>query len=203
MDFLNYLDARKSVRHFKQQVTISNEEIFNILNHAANAPSGNNAQPWKVIVIKNKSVMKMLQKFSYNQEQVTQASMIILILGDKSHYNTDYLIANQLKHNIIQTSQIKEKTNRIKAYFSLHPEDKETAGLRLDIGLFSMNLMHVIRAFGYDSVPMRGVQFDNIMYYLHLPQEWVPILLLPVGKADKVGYRHVRESAEQFTTIID
>ncbi|CAM3112252.1 nitroreductase family protein [Leuconostoc rapi] len=202
MNFLEKLDARRSIRHFDRAYTISDENIIEILNHAANAPSSNNAQPWKVVVIKNKKLLVELQKLSFNQEQVGQASAVFLILGDKRDYDTNRLIQSSIKYNLIQESEINNKKQRINTYYSLHPEDKESVGLRFDVGLFSMNLMHVLRAFGYDSVPMRGVNFAEILKVLKLPEEWEPILLLPVGKAVTTGHSHKRESAEKFTTII-
>lgn len=203
MNFLKSLDSRKSIRHFDNMISISNNEIIEILNHAANAPSGNNAQPWKVVVIKNRELLQKIQTYSFNQQQVGQASAVFLILGDKEQYNIERLVQTQIKNKIIDESQSNDKRNRIKTYYSFHPEDKEESGLRLDIGLFSMNLMHVLRAFGYDSVPMRGVQFEKIMQLLKLSAEWSPILLLPAGRAITKGHEHLREKATNFTTIIN
>jgi len=203
MNFLNNLDARKSIRHFDPKHEIENDEILSILNHASNAPSNNNAQPWKVVVIKNKSLIKKIQKYSFNQKQVDQSSAVFLILGDTKAYNVDDLIKQGIKNKLINKLQVENKKQRIETYFKLHPEDKEEVGLRFDIGLFSMNLMHVLRAFGYDSVPMRGVDFLSIMNLLKLPAEWKPVLLLPVGKATTVGHSHSREPAISFTTIME
>ena len=203
MGFLDNLDARKSIRHFDTKYEIGNDEILSILNHASNAPSSNNAQPWKVVVIKKKSLIKKLQQYSFNQEQVGQASAVFLILGDTQAYHVDDLIKQGIKYRLINNLQVEGKKHRIETYFNLHPEDKEEVGLRFDIGLFSMNLMHVLRAFGYESVPMRGVDFLSMMNLLKLPAEWKPVLLLPVGKATNHGHEHVRESAETFTTILE
>lgn len=202
MNFLEQLDKRKSIRHFDSTHDISDDEILNILNHAANAPSNNNAQPWKVVVVKDKQLLVKMQKLSFNQKQVGQASAVFLILGDRQNYDIERLVQLNLKYHLITATEINNKKQRIETYFSLHPEDKEEVGLRFDVGLFSMNLMHVLRTFGYDSVPMRGVDFTKIMKVLKLPDRLTPILLLPVGKATTVGHSHQRESAETFTTII-
>ncbi|AFS40444.1 nitroreductase family protein [Leuconostoc gelidum] len=202
MNFLEQLDMRKSIRHFDSTHTISDDEILSILNHASNAPSNNNAQPWKVVVIKDKQLLVEMQKLSFNQEQVGQSSAVFLILGDRRSYEIDRLVQLNLKYHLITETEINDKKQRIKTYFSLHPEDEEEVGLRFDVGLFSMNLMHVLRTFGYDSVPMRGVDFEKMMQVLKLPDEWDPILVLPVGKATTIGHSHQRESAEKFTTII-
>lgn len=63
MTQLDFLDGRKSVRTFDPTAQISNQEIMDILSHAANAPSGNNFQPWKVFVVKNKEKQEILKIF--------------------------------------------------------------------------------------------------------------------------------------------
>ncbi|KRL00278.1 nitroreductase family protein [Liquorilactobacillus capillatus] len=203
MSFLDKLDNRRSIRHFMPDIEISEQEILAILNHAAKAPSNNNSQPWKVIVIKNQALKNKLKELSFGQAHVASAAAVFLILGDKSYYDINRLVRYSIEHHLINEDQAEDKRQRITTYFTMHPEDKEVEGLRLDVGLFCMNLMHVLRAFGYDSVPMRGVDFKQLCRSLNIAEELTPIMLLPVGKALTGGHRHIRESAQTFTTIIN
>ncbi|MFT8549368.1 nitroreductase family protein [Liquorilactobacillus satsumensis] len=204
MNFLDYLDGRKAVRHFDQATSsISDAEITEILAHAAKAPSNNNFQPWRVIVIKNKKIQQKLQTLAAGQQQVASAAAVFLLLGTQEGYNIEKILQFNLKHHILEASQVAEKRKRIELYFALHPEDRQEEGLRLDVGLFAMNLMHVLRAYGYDSVPMRGVDFDKVMQFLQLPSEWSPILLLPAGKALKEGHQQFRNPVASFSQIIN
>lgn len=203
MSFLNNLDNRRSIRHFVPGVKISDQKILEILDHAANAPSNNNSQPWKVIVVKSTALKNKLKKLSFGQEQVAEAAAVFLILGDKKQYEVKKLVQNSIEHQLISEDQAGNKQKRIEAYFAMHPEDREEPGLRLDLGLFSMNLMHVIRAFGYDSVPMRGVNFNEVLVSLDIDKTLSPIMLLPVGKPLTEGHKHIREKAKNFTIIIN
>ncbi|MCH4172112.1 MAG: nitroreductase family protein [Lactobacillus sp.] len=202
MSYLEFLDQRKSVRHFDPHVTISDTTIQNILQHAANAPSNNNAQPWRVVVVKNPTKQQQLQKMSANQAQVGTAAAVFLLFGDLKAYDTQTLIQFSLAHHLLSADQVATKKQRIKQYFALHPEDKQTPGLRLDVGLFAMNLMHVLRSFGYDTTPMRGVDFQKIKTYLDIPNAWQGILMLPVGIATIPGHAHVRHDVTEFVRII-
>jgi Nitroreductase len=203
MSYLEFLDQRKSIRSFDPNVQITNQEIKDILIHGANSPSSNNFQPWKVFVVKNKSKQKILRAFSANQKQVEDASAVFLIFGDKTSYDISKIINFNLKNNIMESNQVEEKAKRIRDYLSLHPEDIGNEGLKFDTGLFSMNLMHVIRSFGYDSVPMRGTDFERIMDFLNIPKNLYPILMLPVGKALNSGYQHLRYDVSDFFTLIE
>jgi nitroreductase len=202
MNHLTFLDERTSIRNFDPDVMISDEEIQSILLHAVNAPSSYNAQPWKVFVVKNKEKQKILKEFTANAIQVVDASAIFLIFGDKSSYDVDKLINFNIEKGIIKFEDVDEHISRLNRYHTLHPEDKDNEGLKLDIGLFSMNLMHILRTFGYDSVPMRGMDFEKAQDYLGISKELLPILLLPVGKAMNTRLPHIRKTYAEFARII-
>lgn len=203
MTQLDFLDGRKSVRTFDPTAQISNQEIMDILSHAANAPSGNNFQPWKVFVVKNKEKLEILKDISFKQQQIADASAVFLIFGDKSNYDIQKIMKFNLENHIISENQLTEKTSRVHTYLKLHPEDISNEGLRFDNGLFAMNLMHTIRAFGYESNPMRGTDFQKIMEFLNIPQKLEPILMLPLGKPLKAGYPHRRYPTNDFVKIIE
>ena len=201
MENLEFLDQRASVRAFASNNHISKELIEKILLHASYAPSSNNFQPWKVIAITGKQEKNELKKFSFNQKQVSDASAVFLLYGDLSAYDIDKQIIFERQHQIIASKQVANRKLRIESYFAAHPEDKDREGLRLDVGLFSMNLMYVIRAFGYESVPMRGTDFNAIGKYLKVPENWIPILMLPMGKPLANRYKHIRKKVDDFATI--
>lgn len=202
MDELAFLDARAAVRSFDPNAVIADEEIYTILEHASNAPSSNNFQPWKVIAVKSKEKQQVLKEYAAGQQQVADASVVFLLFGNKKDYNlTEWETFNRDLGRLSE-AEIARKLKRIETYFSEHPEDKGNEGLRLDVGLFAMNLMHVVRTFGYESVPMRGASFEKIKAYLDVPQEWEAILMLPVGKGIVKGAPHARKKVTEFANII-
>ena len=80
-----------------------------------------------------------------------------------------------MKEGVITEDNAVERTNRIRCILLFTLKDKgEIEGLRLDVGLFARISVQVVRAFGYDSVPMRGVDFEAIKIYLKVPNDWEP-----------------------------
>lgn len=61
MEFMEVIKARRSVRKFSQ-VPVPDEEIEILLDAARLAPSGLNIQPWRFVIVKNKSVREQLSK---------------------------------------------------------------------------------------------------------------------------------------------
>ncbi|GAB2023120.1 hypothetical protein RyT2_21940 [Pseudolactococcus yaeyamensis] len=140
--------------------------------------------------------------FAGQQRQVKETSFVLMILGDASLYNIDKIMDFNIEKGILSTENRQNREERVKEYLNLHPEDIGIEGLKFDLGLFSMNLMHIVRAFGYDAVPMRGGDFEKVKDYLAIPNEYEAMLLLPVGKAIAPGYPRIRYELEDFTTII-
>lgn len=202
-NILNFLDERRSVRHFDSQAILEKSVIVDMLKHASYAPSGNNFQPWRIAVVADKEKQERIAAFAAGQVQVKEASAVFLLFGDKKAYDLEWWQDFHLQHEAISKDKVADKLLRIERYFSLHPDDKDVEGLRLDVGLFAMNLMHVVRAYGYDSVPMRGVDFEAVKDFLDISADWEPILMLSVGKALKSGHPHVRRKVGEFLIFID
>jgi nitroreductase len=50
--FMEIVDLRRSVRHYTP-APVSEEDLFTILEAARWSPSGENAQPWRFIVVRD------------------------------------------------------------------------------------------------------------------------------------------------------
>lgn len=205
-EMINFLVARKSIRKYDPTQTISDETINKMLTLAATAPSSNNAQPWKVVVIKDKAKLKALRSLASDQEQVETASALFFILGDLSAYQTPTLTDFSINHGLLDAhdqAAITAYQQGLENFYQTHPEDKTAQGVNLDTGLFAMNLMHVVRCFGYDSVAMRGVDFPKVMDYLNIDSHLIPIMFLSVGIAAEQGNDKQRYPVSDFTQIIE
>ncbi|WP_041250245.1 nitroreductase family protein [Christiangramia forsetii] len=67
-DFYQFLDSRRSVRHFSDNV-VPEEVINNILKSAATAPSGAHKQPWKFCAISNAKLKSEIREAAEKEEQ--------------------------------------------------------------------------------------------------------------------------------------
>jgi nitroreductase len=82
---LDIIKARRSTRRFKPDL-VSEEDITALLEAAQWAPSGENFQTWKFIVIKKKETMeRILDCIPYKKYQkfIVNAPVLIVALGDQ------------------------------------------------------------------------------------------------------------------------
>jgi nitroreductase len=194
---------RRSVRKYDPNFKISQEEILEILKEAALAPSSSNLQPWKFLVIQDEETKKELRMIANNQEQVETSSAVIAVLGDREMYRN----AEQVYRSSFEAGYMDEATmNRmIENTNKLYPS--APIGIReniasFDAGLISMQIMLIARARGYDTVPMGGFNKQQIIEKFNIDERYIPVLLLPIGKAAAPGHPTTRIPVEEIVEFI-
>ncbi len=80
MEVKEAIQTRRSVRAY-QDKEIPDEKIKKVLEAARLAPSANNHQPWKFIVVKNSQLREQLARAAANQSFVGEAPVIIVAVA--------------------------------------------------------------------------------------------------------------------------
>lgn len=80
MDFLSLATKRQSVRGFSQQ-PIEKDKLQEVLEAARLAPSANNRQPWKLIVVQDKATREKLTDIAGGQRFVGEAPVVIVAVA--------------------------------------------------------------------------------------------------------------------------
>lgn len=74
---------RRSIRKFLEK-PISQEDVMDIIQSGAKAPSSKNRQPWKYIVIQGNAKVEMLKVFRQGIErEENESAFLLLILWGK------------------------------------------------------------------------------------------------------------------------
>ncbi|MBG9769705.1 nitroreductase family protein [Bacillus vallismortis] len=194
-DFMEIMKGRRSIRNYDPTVTISKEEMKEILEEATTAPSSVNAQPWRFLVIDSpEGKEKLAPLASFNQTQVTTSSAVIAVFADMN--NADYLeeIYSKAVELGYMPQEVKDRQiAALTAHFEKLPAQVNRETILIDGGLVSMQLMLTARAHGYDTNPIGGYDKENIAETFGLDKErYVPVMLLSIGKAADEGYASYR-----------
>jgi nitroreductase len=83
MDFTKVIETRRSVRAYADKA-IPDEVLHRVLEAARLAPSANNSQPWRFIVVKDGATRAQIAKAANDQLSVTQAPVVIVCCGKHS-----------------------------------------------------------------------------------------------------------------------
>jgi len=76
-NFLSLVEKRKSIRSFSS-IDIEKEKLDYILEAFRQAPSAKNLQPWKLVVVTDKAIIKDLVPACRNQAFIAEAPVVIV-----------------------------------------------------------------------------------------------------------------------------
>ena len=144
MNLSELLHKRRSTRHYDASIAIERDELTRLLNAACRAPSGNNAQPWRFLIITETALREKLLPVAYNQQQILTASAIVLLLADRRAYQRDNLarIHQEGFENGCFSAEVRDFLTEAAVGFYASLDNAETdKALMLDCGLWAMSFM--------------------------------------------------------------
>ncbi|HKK17458.1 MAG TPA: nitroreductase family protein [Opitutales bacterium] len=179
MDTLSAIRERRSVKHFDPEHKMTESEINALLELALLSPTSFNMQNWRFVVVTDQAKKDALRAASWNQAQVGEASLTILICADlNSHVDADRYWVNA-------PAPVREMlVPMIAPFYEDNPQLQRDEAMR-SVGIASQTLMLAAKAMGYDSCPMIGFDPIKVAEIIGLPENHVIGMMLTVGKALK------------------
>lgn len=77
------IESRRSIRKFKT-TPIEQEKLMAILEAARLAPSGNNSQPWRFLIVTDNDDKQRIVEADHNQQWMMDAPVFIVCMADLS-----------------------------------------------------------------------------------------------------------------------
>lgn len=184
MNIIDSLKWRYAVKKFDTNKNLSEIQIETLKEAFNLTATSYGLQPLKLVIIKNKKIQEKLVPFSWNQQQILQASHL-LVICIKDNYttkevenyfnlvqkirNTPDEVINPFKKFL--TAEIAKKTQE-----ELYVSNKNQAYIALG------NLLTVCASQEIDSCPMEGFTPDKYDEILDLTKNNLKsVLVLPVG----------------------
>ena len=178
MNVITAIETRRSIKSFDSQYSMSEEEIEKLLALAMLSPTAFNIQHWRFVLVTDRALRHQIRAVSWNQAQVEEASLLIVIAVDLKAWNKEparyWRNAPQTVANYIVPA--------IHDYYHGKPEIARDEAMR-SCGIAAMTLMLAAKEMGYDSCPMDGFDFDRVAQLLNLPEDHVPAMFVTIGKA--------------------
>lgn len=183
-DIIEKLEWRYAVKKFDPQRILPPEEI-EILKMAFNLTATSyGLQPIKMAVVSNKPLQGSLLPFSYHQQQVAQASHILVLCIEKnidSNYITSYF---KRVHQVRGTSEeiLNPYREELVRQFSDRDSREIEEWARNQAYLALGNLLTICAIRNIDSCPMEGFMptgYDDLLGLNKLGLK--SVLVLPVG----------------------
>jgi len=201
----NIIRERHSIRHYDPDFKISDDEIKEIIKEAVYAPSGNNLQSWRFLIITDQKLKEKIYAVSNEQQQVLEASALIIVLGDlKGYQRVDEIFTRSVEVGIVTEEYKNSKIAKVIDTFEKensrygNPNWKRELVI-IDGSLAAMQLMLVAKSRGYDTVPMIGYNMEGMRKVLNIPDRYVNVLMIPIGKAISPAHPTLRLDVDEIT----
>ncbi len=183
MNVSTAIEKRRSIKAYDPEHSMTDAEIEKLLSLAMLSPTAFNIQNWRFVVVKDKELRKQVRAASWDQAQVTDASLLIVLTADLKAWakqperywkNAPQAIQDFLVPAIGQYYQGNDQAQRDEAMRSC--------------GMAAMTLMLAAQEMGYDTCPMDGFDFDAVTELLNLPEDHTPAMFVVVGKGIKEAW---------------
>jgi nitroreductase len=206
MNSIDNLKWRYAVKKFDHHKILSDHQII-ILKQAFNLTATSyGLQPIKLVVVKNKNIQKELVQHSWNQQQISQASHLLVICIDTKLDETDVEKYFERVKEIRNTPD--EIINSFKEYLTTTISGKTTEDLlswgKNQAYLALGNLLTVCANEKIDSCPMEGFIPEKYDEVLGLKEKNLSsVLVLPVGyRAEDDIMTHQKKVRKNIDEIV-
>ena len=203
------LNWRYAIKIFDSSKNVSDDDIHIILEAARLAPSSYGIEMWKFIAVKNDVLREKLKEAGYNQPQITDASILIVITQrtDAELNLTNELIDRISKIRKIDTDKLEGFKSMLKNSVTQKFENgtldswiKAQAYIPLGIMIETASLLDI------DTCPMEGFQSEKVDEILQLKNKSLKsIAILAIGyRGDDPAsnYQKVRRDFEEVVEFI-
>ena len=177
------IKARRSVKHYDPTHHMTDEEINKLLSLAVLSPTAFNIQNWRYIVVQDKGLRQKIRAAAWDQAQVTDASLLIILCADLDAWqkSPDRYWKNASKE--VQEFMVP----LIDSYYHGKEQVQRDEAMR-SCGIAAQTLMLAAKSMGYDSCPMDGFDFDKVGELIQLPDDHLISMFIVIGKGVKEAW---------------
>ena len=177
MNVSEAIETRRSIKFFDPNHRITDNEIQQLLNAAILAPSAFNIQHWRFVHVTDPALRRELRAIAYNQPQVTDASLLLvlcmdLMARDKSPERYWQTASPERQAQVAQT---------IRQFYQENSSLQRDEAMR-SVAMAAMTLTLKARDMGYDSCCMDGFDYDAAAQRIRLPDDHAICMILAIGK---------------------
>ena len=183
MNVSTAIEIRRSIKAYDASHEMPQADIDKLMSLAMLSPTAFNIQNWRFVLVQDKELRKQVRAVSWDQAQVTDASLLIVLTADLKSWEKQperyWKEAPQPVRDILVPA--------IGQYYSGREQVQRDEAMR-SCGMAAMTIMLAAKEMGYDSCPMDGFDFDAVAKLLNLPADHTPAMFVVVGKGIKEAW---------------
>ena len=183
MNVTTAIETRRSIKAYDPAHKLSENEVNKLMSLAMLSPTAFNIQHWRFVVVDDAALRAQIQAVSWNQAQVTEASLLIVLVADVQAWTKQPERYWKDAPKPVQDFLVPAITQ----YYTGNPQAQRDEAMR-SCGMAAMSIMLAAKEMGYDTCPMDGFDFDAVAKLLNLPADHIPTMFVTVGKGIKEAW---------------
>jgi nitroreductase len=178
MNVSTAIQSRRAVRHFDADHKMTKKETEKLLSLALHSPTAFNIQNWRFVVVEDAELRKQIKAASWDQDQVTTASMLVILCADLKAWEKQPMRYWQSAPEPVQEFIVPA----IEQYYTGLDQVQRDEAMR-SCGIAAQTLMLAAKSMGYDSCPMDGFDFEAVGDLINLPEDHAICMFVAIGKS--------------------
>lgn len=175
--------SRRAVKHYDPNYKLTDGEIRELIELARNAPTSFNIQNRRFLVVQDMEVRRELRAAAWDQAQVTDASLVVLLCGDlKAHLREPERYWRHAPDNVREMM-----VPALKQFYEGREWLQRDEVMR-SCGMAAQTLMLAAQEKGLESCPMIGFNQEEVARIVNLPEDYVIGMMVVVGKGTKPAW---------------
>jgi len=174
---------RRAVKHFDPAHVMPEGDLNKLLEAAVQSPTSFNMQNWRFVVVRDKALRKEIRAAAFDQAQVTDSSILIVMTADLKAWAKDPARYWKNAPKPVQDMLVPW----MKPFYEPNEWQQRDEAMR-SIGLAAQTIMLAAKAMGYDSCPMIGFEADKVAGLIRLPKDHVIGMMISVGKGTQPAW---------------
>lgn len=203
IDFMSVIKERRSATKFIQDVEISQQELDDMFSLTKFAPSAFNLQHAHYLAVTDPARKEEIYEAANKQYKVKTASATILVLGDtKAYQQVGQLNEGLLNLGVLNKQEYDITVESTIQFYEKRGETFQREEAIRNASLSAMQFMLIAKAKGWDTCPMIGFDPEAMRSLFNIPEQYIPVLLITLGKEDVSSQRPrgYRKPISEFVT---
>lgn len=192
------IEQRRSVKHYDAQHQLTDEEKEKLFSLIRMTPTAFNQQNYRFVVVEDETVRDKLKEAAHGQEQVTDASLLIVICADLKAWEKSPVRYWENAPGEVQDYIV----GAIDNYYRGKEQVQRDEAMR-SAGMAAQTIMLAAKTMGYDSCPMDGFDFDKVGELINLPEDHAVAMFVVVGKAEVPARPRPTQIANEEVFVTD
>ena len=175
------LVSRSTTKLYDPAVTLSDDQIRELVRIGTTAPTSFHMQNWRFIAVRTREAKARLSPIAWDQPAITDAAVTFIVCGQLADSSViPERLAPVVEAGIMPAKMVPDWENPARGLYFEHPQRQRDEAVRSGaIGATAM--IYAARSLGLGSTPMIGFDAEAVAREFGLAEDEVPVMLLSVG----------------------